>query len=71
MKTKTLASLLLLCGSTAALANIAAEPASPLQNMTLNDTTLGNDAEDAPELNTTGPTDPAPNTTEPAPNSTD
>ncbi len=37
MRTKTLASLIILCGSTAALANLPAAQESPLQNQMTNE----------------------------------
>ena len=39
MRTKTLASLLILCGSTAALANLPAQQDAPLQNQMTNEST--------------------------------
>lgn len=70
MRTKTLASLLILCGSTAALANLPAQQDAPLQNQTTNESTPSSDDTTANDTMSNA-TDVEPsNTTDAPPNAT-
>ncbi len=65
MRKSTLASLLILCGSSAAIAQVTQTPTSPTtQSNTESGVLTDNVMVDSPTPQTTGPTDPIPTPTE-------
>ncbi len=65
MRKSTLASLLILCGSSAAIAQVTQTPTSPTtQSNTESGVLTDNVTVDSPTPQTTGPTDPIPTPTE-------
>lgn len=68
MRTKTLFSLLVLCGSTAALANLPAQQDSPLQNQLENEGVPAPDAAGNDTLSNSTTTDPTDSGTDSPPN---
>ncbi len=67
MRKSTLASLLILCGSSAAIAQVTQTPTDP----TTQSNTIDNVTVDSPTPQTTGPTDPIPTPTTPTEPTTD
>ncbi len=72
MRKSTLASLLILCGSSAAIAQVTQTPTSPTtQSNTESGVLTDNVTVDSPTPQTTGPTDPIPTPTTPTEPTTD